>query len=58
LYLAAQHTELSLKVIGFQFGKRDHSTVIHANKKIKDYIAENNEEIVASLKAIRDALRT
>lgn len=35
MYLARSHTPLSFKEIGESFGKKDHSTVIHAIKKIE-----------------------
>ena len=36
MFLAKKHTDLSLKAIGFHFGKRDHSTVIHAITTVND----------------------
>ncbi|MDX1905033.1 MAG: chromosomal replication initiator protein DnaA [Thermonemataceae bacterium] len=36
MYLCKEYTELSLKAIGFHFGGRDHSTVIHAVQTISD----------------------
>ncbi len=38
MYLAKSYTSLSLKQIGFNFGKRDHSTVIHAISCIVELI--------------------
>ncbi len=35
MFLAREHTRLSLEEIGAQFGGRDHTTVIHAVKSIK-----------------------
>jgi chromosomal replication initiator protein len=35
MYLARQLTDLSLEQIGAQFGGRDHSTVLHACRKVK-----------------------
>jgi chromosomal replication initiator protein len=40
MYLTRELTELSLPRIGEAFGGRDHSTVIHANKKIQALIKE------------------
>ncbi len=53
MYLAKELTELSLKSIGYHFGGRDHSTVIHAIQLINDLLKENPEtkEQVAKLKA-------
>ncbi|GAA1863682.1 chromosomal replication initiator protein DnaA [Myceligenerans crystallogenes] len=40
MYLCRELTELSLPKIGQQFGGRDHTTVMHANKKIAGQMAE------------------
>jgi len=36
MYFAKEYTNLSLKSIGFHFGSRDHSTVIHALTAVSD----------------------
>ncbi len=36
MYFAKEYTNLSLKSIGFHFGNRDHSTVIHALTSVND----------------------
>jgi chromosomal replication initiator protein len=41
MYLARQLTDLSLEEIGSYFGGRDHSTVLHACRKIKDALAHD-----------------
>ena len=53
MYLAKELTELSLKSIGYHFGGRDHSTVIHAIQLVNDLLKENpdTKEQVAKLKA-------
>ncbi len=38
MYLTRQETNCSLAQIGMELGNRDHSTVIHACKKIESYI--------------------
>mgnify|MGYP001572933421 CR=1 FL=1 len=43
IYICHELSPLSLNKIGKQFGNRDHSTVIHAIKKIKEKLLENNE---------------
>ncbi len=40
MYLCRELTELSLPKIGQQFGGRDHTTVMHADKKIRQLMAE------------------
>ena len=43
MYLAKQHTTNSLPDIGRKFSNRDHTTVIHAIKKIEELIVKDNE---------------
>ena len=48
MYLAKQMTSRSLPEIGRRFGGRDHTTVLHAIRKIEGELAKNqnlNEEI-------------
>jgi len=40
MYLCRELTDLSLPKIGQQFGNRDHTTVIHADRKIRHLMAE------------------
>ena len=40
MYLCRELTDLSLPKIGQAFGGRDHTTVMHANKKIRTQMAE------------------
>ena len=40
MYLCRELTDLSLPKIGDQFGGRDHTTVMHADKKIRSLMAE------------------
>ncbi len=42
MYLCRELTELSLPAIGREFGGRDHSTVMHANKRILGEMAERH----------------
>lgn len=43
MYLCRELTEMSLPKIGQEFGGRDHTTVIHAHKKISDMIEEDTQ---------------
>ena len=43
MYLAKQHTTNSLPEIGRKFSNRDHTTVIHAVKKIGELLKKDNE---------------
>ena len=43
MYLAKQHTTNSLPDIGRKFSNRDHTTVIHAVKKISELMKNDNE---------------
>ncbi len=40
MYLCRELTDLSLPKIGQQFGNRDHTTVMHADRKIRSLMAE------------------
>ena len=52
MYLAKQHTTNSLPEIGRKFSNRDHTTVIHAVKKIDELLKKDNDikESVATLR--------
>ena len=43
MYFARKLTDLSLKKIGLYFGGRDHSTVVHACKKVGEQIRGNDD---------------
>ena len=47
MYLAKEKTDLSLKSIGYHFGGRDHSTVIHAIQTVSDAVAKSTEARVS-----------
>lgn len=42
MYFAKEYTSLSLKSIGYHFGGRDHSTVIHAVQTVNDLYDTDN----------------
>ena len=43
MYLARKHTALSYSDIGSHFGGRNHSTVVAAEKKVRQWLASNAE---------------
>ena len=43
MYLCRELTDLSLPRIGQTFGGRDHTTVMHADKKIRNEMAERRK---------------
>jgi len=54
IYLARELTDLSLPQIGHRFGDRDHSTVSHAIKSIREELPDNAvlAQTVANLRAL------
>lgn len=52
MYLCRDLTDMSLPKIGYEFGGRDHTTVIHACEKITDDI-ENNSETRRAINEIK-----
>jgi chromosomal replication initiator protein len=55
MYLMREETDVSLLRIGAELGGRDHSTVLHACRKI-DQEAARNEELRRELAAVREAI--
>jgi len=51
MYLAKNMTSHSLKTIGLHFGGRDHSTVVHAMRTIKE-LRKNDKTIKEALEAL------
>ena len=45
MYLCRELTDLSLPKIGQQFGGRDHTTVMHADRKIRQLMAERRSDL-------------
>ena len=43
MYLSCFMTDESLERIGFEFGGKDHSTVIHNREKITEELQTNNQ---------------
>jgi chromosomal replication initiator protein len=42
MYVARNKTEESLQQIGYCFNKKDHTTVIHACRKIEDLVKSDS----------------
>jgi chromosomal replication initiator protein len=57
MYIAKEFTPLSLKAIGYHFGGRDHSTVIHAIQTVNDLI-DIDRELAASVKELKDKFKS
>jgi len=55
MYLCRMLTDLSLPKIGEEFGGKDHTTVLHAFKKI-DLLIKNNNDIKNRIELIRNSL--
>jgi chromosomal replication initiator protein len=53
--LSVRLTGLSLKQVGAHFGKRDHTTVLHAREKVAEW-EENDPEFAGSLKSLLRAV--
>jgi len=59
MYLAREHTNLSLKTIGIYFGGRDHSTVVHACKCVEEKKTDNEQfssRVVSIQENVRNAI--
>ncbi len=57
MYLCRKHTSMPSAFIGFKFGGRDHSTVIHALKSLRRKIYQD-PWILASILALEKDLQT
>jgi chromosomal replication initiator protein len=55
MYLARRHTRYSLEEIGGYFGGRDHTTVLHAERKIGGDV-NNDREIARQLTSLENQL--
>lgn len=52
MFICAKHTPLSLPEIGRRFGGRDHTTVLHATRKIDALIANGDSSVIEAVEAI------
>lgn len=56
MFLAKEYTSLSLKAIGYHFGGRDHSTVIHAIQTIND-LMDTDRELKPQIEELREKFK-
>lgn len=56
MYFSKEYTDHSLKAIGYHFGGRDHSTVIHAVQSVNDMI-DTNAGFKASIEELKKKLK-
>ena len=57
MWLARKHTRSALSEIGQFFGRRSHSTVISANKKVQNWMAKGTTVDAASQWNMEEAIR-
>ncbi|MCZ6694844.1 MAG: chromosomal replication initiator protein DnaA [Bacteroidetes bacterium] len=56
MYFSKEYTNHSLKSIGYHFGGRDHSTVIHAVQTVNDMM-ETNSQFCSSVESLKKKLK-
>jgi chromosomal replication initiator protein len=57
IYLVKENTDYSLKSIGYHFGGRDHSTVIHAIQTVND-LMKTDKDLKTSIMDIQKSFKT
>lgn len=56
MYLCREHTMRSFPEIGRRIGNRDHTTVLHAWRKIKMLVEDGDPDLIVDIKAIKREL--
>lgn len=56
MYFAKEYTQHSLKAIGYHFGGRDHATVIHAHRSVKEQI-KASPDFSSEVKSLENQLQ-
>ena len=56
MHFAKEYTDLSLKSIGYHFGKRDHSTVIHALSTVSDMM-DTDRRFLSNIEEMENKLK-
>lgn len=54
MYLCRELTTLSLPAIGKRFGNRDHSTVIHAIRRVEQRLEAGERELIDIVQRVRE----
>jgi chromosomal replication initiator protein len=57
MYLARKHTKASLPAIGAAFGGRNHTTVLHAIKRVEAALGKD-ADVDDAVRAVTSRLRT
>lgn len=57
MYLLSVECKLSLYGVAKKLGKRDHTTIMNAKKRINGFILINDEKTISALKAIRISIK-
>ena len=55
MYLCREMTGKSFPQIGYSFGKRDHTTILYAHRKVTKAL-KDNVELKAHIKAVSEAI--
>ena len=53
MYLSTEMTNETAKKIGFEFGGRTHSTVIHAYKMVRNACSNHNQEVMRNIELLK-----
>ena len=56
MYLAKNMTPMSYTNIGRNFAGRDHTTVLHAVRKIQELVEDGNAPVISAVSAIRSEI--
>src|SRR5699024_9893683 len=57
MYISRELTDLSLPKIGQEFGGRDHTTVIHAHKKITE-LMKTDQDVLTEINQYLEELKS
>ncbi|MCI8342634.1 MAG: chromosomal replication initiator protein DnaA [Firmicutes bacterium] len=57
MYLCRKMLDISLKEVGDEFGGRDHTTVLHAEKKIESDLQKNDSELKKDIEELKKRIQ-